>query len=254
MATVLEPTVAAPIEAPTPPDPVLRRPKSTKGFWGWITTVDHKRIGILYGVTAFIFFLFGGVEALLIRLQLAQPNGTFLSADLYNQMFTMHGTTMVFLVVMPISAAFFNYFAPIMIGARDVAFPATQRVQLLDVPVRRHPHQLELPARRRAQRRLVRLRAEHVDHVLTGTQHRLLDLRSAAARHRVDGRCGELHRHDPQPARAGHGAVPHAGVRVDDAGRELPAAVRHADHHGRAVPAHVRPAVRRELLQPRRGR
>ena len=124
MATVLEPTAPAPVEGATPSrQPVLRRPKTTEGFWGWITTVDHKRIGILYGVTAFVFFLFGGVEALLIRLQLARPNGTFLSADLYNQLFTMHGTTMIFLVVMPISAAFFNYFAPIMVGARDVAFP-----------------------------------------------------------------------------------------------------------------------------------
>ena len=124
MATVLEPTTAdAPVITAPKPVPVLRRPVKTSGFWGWVTTVDHKRIGIMYGVTAFVFFLFGGVEALLIRLQLARPNGTFLSADLYNQMFTMHGTTMVFLVVMPISAAFFNYFAPIMIGARDVAFP-----------------------------------------------------------------------------------------------------------------------------------
>ncbi|MEY2398750.1 MAG: cytochrome c oxidase subunit [Actinomycetota bacterium] len=124
MATVLEPTTAdAPVVTAPKPVPVLRRPTNTSGFWGWITTVDHKRIGILYGVTAFIFFLFGGVEALLIRLQLARPNGTFLSAHLYNQLFTMHGTTMIFLVVMPISAAFFNYLAPIMIGARDVAFP-----------------------------------------------------------------------------------------------------------------------------------
>src|SRR4051794_2463064 len=124
MATVLEPTEthAPAVDAHAAP-PLLRRPSNTKGFWGWITTVDHKRIGVLYGVTAFTFFLFGGVEALLIRLQLARPNGTFLSADLYNQLFTMHGTTMIFLVVMPISAAFFNYFAPIMIGARDVAFP-----------------------------------------------------------------------------------------------------------------------------------
>jgi len=122
MTSVLEPS--APLELPAaPPDPVLRRPRTTQGFWGWITTVDHKRIGIMYGVTAFVFFLFGGFEALLMRLQLAQPNGTLLSADFYNQLFTMHGTTMVFLVVMPISAAFFNYFAPIMIGARDVAFP-----------------------------------------------------------------------------------------------------------------------------------
>ncbi|MDQ1402354.1 MAG: cytochrome c oxidase subunit [Actinomycetota bacterium] len=122
MATVLEPTT---IEAtPVPREPALmRRPKATTGFWGWVTTVDHKKIGILYGVTAFIFFLVGGSEALLIRLQLAQPNGTILSADAYNQVFTMHGTTMIFLVVMPITTAFFNYLIPLMIGARDVAFP-----------------------------------------------------------------------------------------------------------------------------------
>ncbi len=102
---------------------LLRRPTSTEGFWSWLTTVDHKRIGILYGVTAFIFFLLGGIEALLIRLQLARPHLDVLTADRYNQMFTMHGTTMIFLVVMPMSSAFFNFLIPLMIGARDVAFP-----------------------------------------------------------------------------------------------------------------------------------
>src|SRR5579885_2328250 len=99
---------------------LLRRPTSTEGFWSWLTTVDHKRIGILYGVTAFIYFLLGGIEALLIRLQLATPNGKVLDAAAYNQVFTMHGTTMIFLVVMPLGAAFANYFIPLMIGARDV--------------------------------------------------------------------------------------------------------------------------------------
>ena len=94
-----------------------------KGIWAWITTVDHKRIGLLYAVTALVFFITGGVEALLIRLQLAAPNGEVLSADAYNQLFTMHGLTMVFLVIMPIAAAFTNYFLPILLGARDVAFP-----------------------------------------------------------------------------------------------------------------------------------
>jgi cytochrome c oxidase subunit I len=94
-----------------------------KGAWAWVTTVDHKRIGLMYAVAALFFFLTGGLEALLIRLQLAQANGTILSADAYNQLFTMHGLTMVFLVVMPIAAGFTNYFLPIMIGARDVAFP-----------------------------------------------------------------------------------------------------------------------------------
>ena len=101
----------------------LRRPVATTGFWSWFTTVDHKKIGLLYGVSAFIFFLVGGTEALLIRTQLYSPDMTFLNAQVYNEMFTMHGLTMVFLFVMPMSAAFFNYFIPLMIGARDVAFP-----------------------------------------------------------------------------------------------------------------------------------
>ncbi len=91
--------------------------------WSWITTVDHKRIGLLYGVTAFAFFLVGGIEALLIRLQLARPDNAVVSAETFNQLFTMHGTTMVFLAVMPLSASFFNFLVPLMIGARDVAFP-----------------------------------------------------------------------------------------------------------------------------------
>ena len=102
---------------------ISSRMPGDRGVWAWITTVDHKRIGMLYAVTALVFFLIAGVEALLIRLQLAGPNGEVLTADAYNQLFTMHGLTMVFLVVMPVAAAFTNYFLPIMIGARDVAFP-----------------------------------------------------------------------------------------------------------------------------------
>src|SRR5947208_3563039 len=93
------------------------------GIWSWIATVDHKRIGVMYGVTAFIFFLAGGIEALLLRTQLIVPNAGVLNHDQYNRILTMHGTTMVFLVIMPLSAAFFNLMTPLMIGARDVAFP-----------------------------------------------------------------------------------------------------------------------------------
>jgi len=96
---------------------------SNTGLWSWLTTVDHKRIGALYLVTSLIFFVIGGLEAFLIRAQLAVPNGQVLSADMYNQLFTMHGTTMVFLAIMPLSAAFFNFLIPLQIGARDVAFP-----------------------------------------------------------------------------------------------------------------------------------
>jgi cytochrome c oxidase subunit 1 len=98
-------------------------PKSESGLWSWITTVDHKRIGVLYGTTAFIFFLIGGLEATLIRLQLIRPENDFVSPDVFNQLFTMHGTTMIFLAIMPLSASFFNFMIPLMIGARDVAFP-----------------------------------------------------------------------------------------------------------------------------------
>ncbi|HVF54274.1 MAG TPA: cytochrome c oxidase subunit I [Actinomycetota bacterium] len=102
---------------------LLARPTAKTGVWGWITTVDHKKIGILYGVTAFIFFILGGLEAVVVRLQLARPDSTVLDAEMYNQFFTMHGLTMIFLVIMPMGVALMNYFIPIMIGARDVAFP-----------------------------------------------------------------------------------------------------------------------------------
>src|SRR6056297_2589711 len=101
----------------------LRRPVETSGWKSWAFTLDHTKIGIMYGVVSMLFFFVGGFEALLIRAQLAQADGTVLSADKYNQMFTMHATTMVFLFVMPMAAAFANYMMPLQIGARDVAFP-----------------------------------------------------------------------------------------------------------------------------------
>ena len=112
MATIAQPgTLVSPVTKPA------------SGVWSWITTVDHKRIGLLYGVSALFFFLMGGLEAMIIRLQLIRPNNGVVSAAHYNELFTMHGTTMIFLAVMPLSNAFFNYIIPLQIGARDVAFP-----------------------------------------------------------------------------------------------------------------------------------
>jgi cytochrome c oxidase subunit 1 len=102
---------------------LFARPRSNTGWASWLTTVDHKKIGIMYWVTAFVFFIAGGIEALLIRSQLARPDGTVLDSEAYSQIFTMHGLTMIFLVVMPIGVGLMNYLIPLMIGARDVAFP-----------------------------------------------------------------------------------------------------------------------------------
>ena len=102
---------------------VIARPVGYSGLWSWLTTVDHKRIGVLYGVTASVFFLIAGIEAGVIRLQLADANNTLIDAGRFNQMFTMHATAMVFMVIMPMSVAFFNFVVPLAIGARDVAFP-----------------------------------------------------------------------------------------------------------------------------------
>jgi cytochrome c oxidase subunit 1 len=92
-------------------------------FYSWISTVDHKRIGLLYIGYALLFLLIGGFEAMLIRIQLAVPNNHFIAPEVFNRMFTMHGTTMVFFVGMPILFGFGNYLIPLMIGARDMAFP-----------------------------------------------------------------------------------------------------------------------------------
>jgi cytochrome c oxidase subunit I len=106
------------------PEIVVRGPlREASGWLGWLTTTDHKRIGVMYLVATFVFFLLGGSEALLMRLQLGTPDNTLLDPEKYNAIMTMHGTTMVFLFVVPVWAGFANYMVPLMIGARDMAFP-----------------------------------------------------------------------------------------------------------------------------------
>ncbi|MCC5806509.1 MAG: cytochrome c oxidase subunit I [Opitutales bacterium] len=123
MASTVETEHHAPAPAEPVRDGIWRRPLKNTGLVGFLTTVDHKKIGIGYALGALFFLLLGGVEALIIRAQLMYPEQELISARTYNQLFTMHGTTMIFLAVMPLSAAFFNYIMPLQIGARDVAFP-----------------------------------------------------------------------------------------------------------------------------------
>jgi cytochrome c oxidase subunit 1/cytochrome c oxidase subunit I+III len=101
----------------------------------WLSTVDHKRIGILYMVTGLVFFVVGGIEALFIRLQLAVPNNTLVAPDTFNMLFTMHGTTMIFLVAMPVVFGMANYIVPLQIGARDMAFPRLNAYSYWLVPL-----------------------------------------------------------------------------------------------------------------------
>ena len=103
--------------------PPAEHPRTRPGLIGWLTTTNHKEIGWLYLGATFVFFLAGGFLALLIRIQLSRPDMSFLSRQEYNQIFTIHGTTMVFLVIAPIGLGFANYFVPLQIGAPDMAFP-----------------------------------------------------------------------------------------------------------------------------------
>ena len=89
----------------------------------WVVTVDHKKLGILYIIYGIVFLIIGGIEAAIIRIQLIVPHNHFVSPEVFNRMFTMHGTTMIFFVVMPILFGFGTYLIPLMIGARDMAFP-----------------------------------------------------------------------------------------------------------------------------------
>ena len=94
-----------------------------EGVYGWITSLDHKQIGIVYLIAGVVFFAVGGLEALLLRTQLATARNTFLSPEAFNQLFTMHGTTMIFLVVIPLVIGLGTYLVPLQIGARDMAYP-----------------------------------------------------------------------------------------------------------------------------------
>ncbi len=101
----------------------LERFEELAGMLTWVASIDHKRIAIMYMLTSLFFFIIGGIEALLMRWQLVRPENRFLTPEAYNQLFTLHGTTMIFLVAVPALLAFGNYFIPLQIGARDIAFP-----------------------------------------------------------------------------------------------------------------------------------
>src|SRR6266542_4219181 len=105
------------------------------GLYDWLTTTDHKKIGILYLVNSFILFLVGGVLALVVRAELAAPGLQFVKEDTYNQAFTIHASLMIFLFIIPILAGFGNYVVPLMIGAPDMAFPRINAMSFWMLPL-----------------------------------------------------------------------------------------------------------------------
>ncbi len=124
MESATQPAGAAPQAAEAPPSGTPNYLTHERGLWSWLTTRDHKRIGILYACSLATFFLVGGVLAMLVRLELLTPGETIMGADAYNQTFTLHAIVMVFLFLIPgIPAIFGNFVLPIHIGAVDVAFP-----------------------------------------------------------------------------------------------------------------------------------
>ena len=115
-------STTAPLESLDVNGPMVR-PPGPSVVYQWLTTVDHKKIGLMYIVYALLFLVVGGVQALIMRIQLAVPNNHYVSPQIFNRLFTMHGTTMIFFVAVPILFGFGNYLIPLMIGARDMAFP-----------------------------------------------------------------------------------------------------------------------------------
>ena len=177
------------------------RSRSAAGS-SWLTTTDHKKIGILYLFATFLFFILGGVEALVMRLQLAQPNTTLVDPETYNGLVTMHGTTMVFLFVVPVLAGFGNYLVPLMIGARDMAFPKLNALSfwlLLFGGIAFYASVFFEPPQAGWT-----MYPPLSDDAFTGRRRgRRLDLPDPPHRHLFDHRRDQLHRDDPQHARRG---------------------------------------------------
>ena len=104
-------------------------------IWEWLTTTDHKKIGIMYLVNSYFWFGVAGLLAVFIRAELAEPGTQFFGEERYNQLFTMHGTTMIFLFIIPILAGFGNYIVPLQIGALDMAFPRVNALSFWMLPL-----------------------------------------------------------------------------------------------------------------------
>ena len=183
------------------------RPQARLGWTAllhdWVTTVDHKKIGLMYVVMAIVYLVIGGCEAILMRWQLLYAAQQFLGPDTFNQLFTMHGTTMVFFMGMPILIGIGNYLVPLMIGARDMAFPRLNALGFWVTLFGRLADVHEFYRRRSPGDRLVRLRAVDGTRLRPRAGNRLLGDRTHRQRHRNDLRRGQFRGDHSRHARAG---------------------------------------------------
>ena len=228
-------------------------PRRTHRWVDWVVTTDHKKIGIMYLVTTFVFFFLGGIEALLMRVQLSEPNNTLLSGERFNELLTLHGTTMVFLFVVPVMAGLRQLLrAADDRGARH-GVPAPQRALLLVAPDRRDRvlrHALLPPARGR----LVELPAAVGDPVLAQRRPGRLDLPHPPHRHLLAARRDQLLRHDRQHARARDELGTRTPVHLGDPRLRGAADHRAARGGRRGHDAPDRPPLRHPLVRPDRAR
>ena len=197
-------------------------PKRPSGWLEWLTTTDHKKIGILYLVATFLFFIVGGVEALMMRLQLGAAQNTLMDGSTYNGLVSMHGTTMIFLFVVPVLAGFGNYLVPLMIGARDMAFPRLNALSfwllllgglVFYVSLFFSPPEAGWTS----------YAPLSDDAFLPSGGIDAWILLIHLTGHLLDARRDQLRGHDPQHARQGHGLGPDAAVRVVDPDLLVPA-------------------------------
>jgi hypothetical protein len=231
----------------------LPRVYAERGLLSWLTTVDHKRIGILYILGAGFFALIGGLEALLIRTQLAIPNNRVLVGEAYNQVLTMHGTTMVFLVVMPVLAGLGNYVVPLMIGARDMAYPRLNAFGVWMFLLGGIFLNLSFLLGGAPDAGMVRLRAADGENLLQRRRHRLLDPGPAAVGDLLHHLLHQLCLYHPAVAGARSHPEPAAAFRLDHAGDRLPHSLCDAQHLGGPVPPVPGPPSGDPFLQPGSG-
>ena len=221
-------------------------------FWKWMITTDHKVIGNLYFVTSMVFFLFGGVLALAMRAELAFPGLQFLSYEIYNQFFTMHGTIMLLLFATPLFAGFANAIMPLQIGSPDVAFPRLNMLAYWLYLFGGSDRLSRLPvAVGRGKLRLVRLRAAEQRGQLARRRRRPVDHGPLHGRPWHHPRRGQLRHHDPDHAGARHDHVPDADLHLEHPGDLDPGADRLPDSGRRAAGTRGRSGPRRPHL--RRG-